>query len=87
MIGGAEVPAGTYTLFTMPGPEEWTLIISRATDINGTSYDPDQDLARVPMEVRPVDRTVEDFTIAVDPDGYLRMRWDRTEAYVPVRVP
>ena len=87
VVGGAEVPAGTYTLFTVPGSDEWTLIISRATDINGTSYDPDQDLARVPMEVRPLDGTVEDFTIAVDPDGYLRMRWDRTEAYVPVRIP
>ena len=83
-IGGARVPAGSYTLFTIPGPRVWTLIISRATDITGTAYDPTQDLARVPMEVRSLDRTVEEFTIEVDEGGFLRMRWDGTEAYVPV---
>lgn len=87
MIGDAEVPAGSYTLFTIPGPREWTLIINRATDINGTAYDPATDLARVPMQVRSLDRTVEDFTVEVDREGFLRMRWDRTEAYVPVRRP
>lgn len=87
VIGGTPVPAGTYTLFTVPGPDRWTLIISRATDINGTAYDPAQDFARVPMDVRSLDGTVEEFTIVVDPDGYLRMRWDRTEAYVSVRSP
>ena len=86
VIGDAEVPAGTYTLFTIPGPDEWTLIINNATDIGGTAYDPDQDFARVAMDVRSLDETVEEFTIVVDPEGYIRMRWDRTEAYVPVRV-
>ena len=85
VIGGTEVPAGSYTLFTIPEPDEWTLIINRATDINGTSYDRTRDLARVPMTVRSLEETVEDFTIVVDPDGYLRMRWDRTEASVPVQ--
>ncbi|MDX1675255.1 MAG: membrane dipeptidase, partial [Longimicrobiales bacterium] len=86
VVGGEALPAGTYTLFTIPGPEKWTLIISSATDINGTSYDPAADFARVTMDVRALDDPVEDFTIVVDPDGYLRMRWDRTEAYVPIRA-
>ncbi len=84
-IGGTRVPAGTYTLFTVPGPDRWTLIINSATDINGTAYDPAQDFARVPMAVRPLDDTVEELTMVVDPDGYLRIRWDRTEAYVELR--
>nr|NIP82271.1 DUF2911 domain-containing protein [Gemmatimonadota bacterium]NIQ58013.1 DUF2911 domain-containing protein [Gemmatimonadota bacterium]NIU78194.1 DUF2911 domain-containing protein [Gammaproteobacteria bacterium]NIX47185.1 DUF2911 domain-containing protein [Gemmatimonadota bacterium]NIY11563.1 DUF2911 domain-containing protein [Gemmatimonadota bacterium] len=84
VIGGERVPAGAYTLFTIPGPDAWTLIINSATDITGTAYDPETDFARVPMRVRALDRTVEDFTIEVDPEGFLRLRWDRTEAYVPV---
>ncbi len=83
-IGNAPVPAGSYTLFTIPGPQTWTLIISRATDITGTAYDPAQDLARVPMQLRSLNDTVEDFTIEVDEDGFLRMRWDGTEAFIPV---
>jgi membrane dipeptidase len=87
VIAGQPLPAGGYTLFTIPGPEEWTLIINSATDINGTAYDPATDFARVPMRVRTLDRTVEDFTIEVDPEGFLRMSWDRTEAYVTLRRP
>lgn len=86
VVGGTRVPAGSYTLFTIPGPDDWTLIINSATDITGTAHDPDQDFARIPMDVRTLDRTVEDFTIVVDEDGFLRLQWDRTEAYVPVRT-
>ena len=87
IVGETVVPAGTYTLFTIPGPDEWTLIVNQATDIGGTGYDPTEDFARIAMDVRSLDRTVEEFTILVDPEGYLRLRWDRTEAFVPVRAP
>ena len=83
-IGSAEIPAGTYTLFTIPGPTEWTLIVNRRTDITGTAHDPAADVVRIPMEVRDLAETVEDFTIVVDPSGFLRLQWDRTEAVVPV---
>ena len=86
VIGGKRVPAGSYTLFTIPGPDQWTLIINSATDIGGTSYDAETDFVRVPMEVRALDETVEPFTVVVDEDGFLRLRWDRTEAFVPVRT-
>jgi membrane dipeptidase len=85
VIGTSRVPAGDYTLFTIPGPDEWTLIVNQRTNITGTSHDPDADLARIPMQVRALPQTVEDFTIVVDPDGYLRLQWDRTEALVPIR--
>ncbi|MBW3552700.1 MAG: membrane dipeptidase, partial [Gemmatimonadetes bacterium] len=84
VIGGTRVPAGTYTLFTIPGPDRWTLIVNRRTEIGGTSHDPAADLARIPMEARSLPETVEDFTVVVDPAGFLRLRWDRTEAVVGV---
>jgi membrane dipeptidase len=86
VIAGHHVPAGTYTLFTIPGPDEWTLILNRATDIGGTAYDPEMDFARLPMRVRTRDDTTEPFTIEVDPEGFLRIRWDDTEAFVPMRT-
>jgi hypothetical protein len=84
-IGNARVPAGEYTLFSIPGPEQWTLIVNRRTGINGNAYDPGSDLVRVPMQVQRLPDVVEAFTIQVDPAGYLRLRWDRTEATVNVR--
>ncbi len=85
VIGGTRVPAGTYTLFTIPGPDAWTLIVNSRTDITGTAYDSDADFARIPMKVTTLDAPAEDLTITVDPAGFLRVTWDRTEASVPVR--
>lgn len=63
MIGGQRVPAGSYTLYTIPEPESWTLIINRETGQWGTQYDPGLDLARVAMQVEALDEPVEQFTI------------------------
>lgn len=88
-IGDALVPAGTYTLWTIPSPEGWTLVINRGTGQWGTFYDPTQDLARVPMRVRSLDAPVERLTITVERgeegEGVLRLMWDATEASIRVR--
>ncbi|HEX6587768.1 MAG TPA: DUF2911 domain-containing protein [Longimicrobiales bacterium] len=81
------LPAGSYTLFTIPRAERWTLIVNRNVDINGQAYDASADLLHVDMAVRALDQVVEPFTIVVEPNGpsagVLRLRWDRTEAWVP----
>ena len=66
-IGDAEVPAGHYTLYTIPRPDGWTLIVNRQTGQWGTQYDPERDLARIPMEVERINRPVETFTISIEP--------------------
>ena len=87
-IGGVRVPAGSYTLFTMPAAGGSQLIISKKTGEWGTEYDASQDLARVPLTATPLGAPVEQFTIAVEPAGanrgVLRMRWADRELSVPV---
>ena len=52
MLGGHHVPAGSYTLFTIPAQDKWTLIISKKTGEWGIPYPGmDSDLARVDMKV------------------------------------
>lgn len=88
LVGGQPVPAGTYSLFTLPRPDGWTLIVNRQTGQWGTQYDATQDLVRIPLEVRPVAQPVETFTIRVTPEGdaaRLRLLWDDLEATVPLR--
>jgi hypothetical protein len=82
-IGGAAIPAGRYTLWTLPSPSGWKLIINKQTGQWGTVYDPAQDLVRVDMRVETLPAPVEQMTIAVD-GGMLRVEWDRTRASVPV---
>lgn len=87
--GDATIPAGTYTIFTVPRPDRWTLMVNKRTQINGQAYDPEEDLVRVEMQTRTLEETVEPFTILVeeaDNGGVLRLRWDRTEAYLPFQV-
>jgi hypothetical protein len=90
MIGNLHVPAGTYTLFTIPDATEWTLIVNKQTGQWGTNYDAAQDLGRVKMAVKPLKTPVETFAIAVKPvsgiNGALTMAWESVEASVPVMV-
>lgn len=85
-MGGVNVPAGTYTLYTLPGENEWQLIVNRQTGQWGTEYDQAQDLARIPMQVQRLPQPVEQFTIDLQPESgsafNLDLRWENTRAWV-----
>ncbi len=82
-FGGTVVPAGSYTLWTIPAREGWKLIFNTQTGQWGTAHDPTRDLVTVTMAVAVLPAPVERFTIAVDPSangGTLRFEWDTTRA-------
>jgi hypothetical protein len=91
-IGGTTVPAGSYTLWTVPSASGWQLVINRQTKQWGTEYDPKQDFARIPMTVnRAAANGPELFTIALEPGGTpgaaagtLRLTWADIDVSVPV---
>ncbi|MGD0955389.1 MAG: DUF2911 domain-containing protein [Candidatus Acidiferrales bacterium] len=87
-VAGKEVPAGSYTLFTLPKPDSWLLIISKQTGEWGIPYPGEQyDFARVPMKVSKLPSPVENFTIAFDQDGKtctMRLDWETTRAAVEI---
>ncbi len=82
-IGTLAVPAGTYTLFSIPGEARWQLIVSKKTGQWGTQYDESHDLGRVDMEVATLPEVVEKFEIKID-GGKLRLAWDKTAASVSI---
>lgn len=90
ILNGTRVSAGSYTLFTIPRPDGWTLIINRETGQPGTDHDPSQDLARLTLKVETLNEPVERFTIAVEErsgdSGVLAFLWDRTRAAIPFQV-
>jgi hypothetical protein len=84
-VGGKEIPAGSYTLFTLPAPDKWTLIISKKTGEPGTQYPEGEDLLRVDMKVSQMESLVENFTIAYHKKNAacsLTLNWERTQATV-----
>ena len=95
LIGDKAVPAGSYTLFTLPTPSGTTLIISKETmrdgqPLAGTAFDPAHELTRVELTTTETASPVEQFTIAVEPGsgnrGTLALSWDHRRMTVPVVV-
>jgi hypothetical protein len=87
-VGGSDVPAGSYTIFTVPESDKWTLVISKKSGEWGTNYPgPSEDLVRVPMKVSPTSGAVENLTIGFDKGAggcALRIEWENTRASVDV---
>jgi hypothetical protein len=89
-IGGVKIPAGKYTLYTLPAEGTWKLIINKQTGQWGTQYDESQDLARVDMKKSQLSQPVEQFTIAFDKKSAnaaeLNLDWENTRVTVAVKA-
>ena len=63
-IGGKKLKAGSYSLFTIPGEDEWTVIFSKDLDYWGAySYQPKQDVLRATAPAKSLDQPLEAFSI------------------------
>jgi hypothetical protein len=87
-VGGKSVPAGNYTMFTVPNPDKWTLIINKKTGEWGIPYEYQGDeLVRVDMKVSKLSSPLEDFTISYAKSGgkcEMRIDWETTRASVDI---
>jgi len=89
VVDGERIPAGDYTLSSIPEEDGGTLIINRRTGQGGQSYDESLDQARVRMRRGALDATVEALEIRAVPTedgGRLELRWDRTVYWVPFQA-
>src|ERR1700688_560305 len=88
VVGGKTVPAGSYTIFTIPNADKWTLIINKKTGEWGIPYKYESDeVARVDMKVSQLPSPVENFTIAYDKSAggcTMRIDWEKTRASVDI---
>ncbi len=88
IVGGKNVPAGKYTLFALPTPTKWTLIISKQTGEFGIPYPGEQyDFARMDMKVSKLASPLENFTISFDQTGTsctMKLDWETTRASIDI---
>lgn len=88
-IGGTKIPAGKYGLLTIPGADEWTIIITHQTDVtNPAAYKPDQDVVRVTAKPFTVPFPLETFTIVfgdvTSNSCDLELLWEKTIVTLPI---
>jgi hypothetical protein len=90
-IGALLVPAGTYTLYTLPSAGTWQLIVNKETGQWGTVYHEAMDLGRVAMKHKTLDTPQEVMSISFEQVGKdsaeLHVRWEKTDEWVKVTTP
>jgi hypothetical protein len=87
-VGGKTVPAGSYTIFTVPNADKWTLIVNKKTGEWGIPYKYESDeLTRVDMKVSKLPAALENFTITYDKSAggcTMKIDWETTRATVNI---
>ena len=88
-LGGKEIPAGEYALFTIPTANEWTIIVSKDAKVQSAAdYKQENDVARITATPESLPMTIETFTIALNDvkgaSATLDFLWDKTR--VPVKL-
>ena len=88
-LGGKEIPAGEYALFTIPAADEWTIIVSKDAKVQSAAdYKQETDAARIMAKPEPNPITLETFTIGLSDvkgaSATINLMWDQTR--VPVKL-
>ncbi len=91
IIGGKNIPAGKYGLLSIPGKNDWILIISKQTDVTSPSdYKEAQDVVRVNARAVKTKTAAETFSISIQDikptTCNLVINWDRTTVTLPIRT-
>ncbi|WP_340075026.1 DUF2911 domain-containing protein [Leptobacterium sp. I13] len=90
-LGGTTLKAGTYVLYSIPGENEWTIILNSKLHVWGAySYDKRHDVASVKVPVKTDTKPLEAFSITFK-DGenlsiYMILGWDTTRIWVPIEM-
>lgn len=86
-----KLAAGTYALYTVPGQEEWTIIISNNTELWGsTGYNEADDAARFKVTPETLPFQIETFTIQIEgitnTSAEVSLMWDKTKVSFTVET-
>jgi hypothetical protein len=88
-FGDKTIPAGTYTLYTIPDKDEWTIIINSKLDTWGAfEYEEGKDVARIKVPAGKTASEVEAFAIALEGSegkGNMYLAWENTLVTVPLK--
>jgi Protein of unknown function (DUF2911) len=94
-VAGLRVPPGVHSLYTVPGPNEWEIIINRSTSQWGkedqyTDKVKAQELGRAKVKSEKLTTPLETFTIRAEPAGKdaasLVLEWEKSRIRIPIQA-
>ena len=74
-LEGKALPAGKYSLYSIPGEKEWVIIINKIAMQSGTQYNEAEDALRVTVKTDKTSPAVERFKFMIDPSGKISFVW------------
>lgn len=77
-INGKQLPAGKYSLYTIPGEKEWTIIFNKTHKQWGTQYKEADDALRINVTPQSVAETHEQMTFNINKKGKVTLLWGNT---------
>ncbi|NJM25511.1 MAG: DUF2911 domain-containing protein [Bacteroidia bacterium] len=87
-VNGKALKAGTYSVFTIPGPDKWTIIINSDVGLWGAyNYNPKMDVMRFDIPAQSLAIPYDAFTIKLDQlneKANWLMMWDHVQVSIPV---
>lgn len=78
-IEGKTLPAGKYSIYSIPGEKEWTLIFNKTWNQWGTIYKAEEDVLRVTVKPGKTDKFTEMMTFNIDKGGKVSLAWAETQ--------
>lgn len=88
-LGGKQIAAGTYSLYTIPEKGEWTIILNSKLDTWGAyEYEESKDVVRIKVSAEKSETEVEAFTIAFDGGkgtATMMLAWENTLVKIPIK--
>ena len=85
-FGGTPVKSGTYTMYTIPGETNWTVVLSSQLNVWGVYFHKDEnDVAKVTIPVKKSDEIIDIFSIVIDKDMTIHMGWGDVILSIPVQ--
>jgi len=91
LFGGQPLPAGRYSLWTIPTPEEWTIILHRDWDVFHMPYPGDEGVelrvTAIPQPAEHMESMAFYFPVADGRKGTLAFHWGETRIEIPIEVP
>ncbi|WP_256013075.1 DUF2911 domain-containing protein [Desertivirga xinjiangensis] len=84
-VEGKALPAGKYSLYTIPGEKEWTIIFNKSWDQWGTKYSESQDQLRVSVKPEKTESFKEKMMFEISKDGEVSLEWGDTEIEFEVK--
>lgn len=87
-VGTLTVPAGKYTIFTLPSASQWLLIVNKQTGQWGLTYNQSMDLGRTPMQANTLSSPQENMTITFENthgnSTEMHVKWETTDEFVQI---